>query len=293
MAIHHQLVTTMHRFILVFLLLFSGYSSAANSLSDVEISTTHLNGSVYMLSGAGGNIGVSAGADGILIVDDQYEPLAEKISAALVDINAKPLKYVINTHYHGDHTGSNAWFYRIKQVTLFAQDNVRKRLLADPKVTAQALPVVTFEQGIKFHFNDETISVIHFPAGHTDGDSVVWFEKANVLHAGDLFFEGRFPYIDLEGGGSLQGYIDNVAKLISQLDDSTKIIPGHGQLADKADYQKFLDMILKTSNYVKQAKTSGLSLEALIAEGLEPQWHSWGWEFISEKRWIETLYKEI
>lgn len=281
----------MFRFALVFLLLFISSRSAANSLSEVQISTTHLSGSVYMLNGAGGNIGVSAGTDGILIVDDQYEPLAEKISAALVIINPNPLKYVINTHYHGDHTGSNAWFNQVKQVTIFAQDNVRKRLLTDPEHKESGLPVVTFEQGIKFHFNNDTIKVVHLPAGHTDGDSVVWFEKAKVLHAGDLFFEGRFPYIDLDGGGSVRGYIQNVQSLISMLDEDSKIIPGHGKLANKADYQKFLNMLEQTAAYVAKGKHQGLSLESMLTQGLEVQWKSWSWEFITEDKWISTLYK--
>jgi len=270
--------------------LFSFAAIAADSFSEVKISSQHLAGSVYILTGAGGNIGVSAGADGILIVDDQYEPLAEKISAALSDINSNPLRYVINTHYHGDHTGSNAWFHQVKEVTIFAQENVRKRLLTEHADKPAALPVVTFEQGIKFHFNGETITVIHLPAGHTDGDSVVWFEKANVLHAGDLFFAARFPYIDLAGGGSVAGYIQNVQHLIDNLAEDTQIIPGHGNLATKVDYQNFLDMIRQTAAFVKQGKDSGQSLENMLNVGLDPKWKTWSWEFINEERWISTLY---
>lgn len=264
---------------------------AADRFAEVEIDSKHLAGSAYVLTGAGGNIGASAGSDGLLIIDDQFEPLAEKISAALADINTNPLRYVINTHYHGDHTGGNAWFHEIKQVTIFAQENVRKRLLAEQPDKPAALPVVTFEQGVKFHFNGDTIKVIHLPAGHTDGDSVVWFEKANVLHAGDLFFEGRFPYIDLDGGGSVSGYMQNVQSLIDMLAEDTQIIPGHGKLANKTDYQQFLDMIKQTAAYVKEGKDKGLSLESMLTAGLASQWKSWDWNFITEEKWITTLYK--
>ncbi len=258
--------------------------------ADAKITSQPVSGSVYMLEGMGGNIGVSAGPEGILIIDDQYAPLAEKIADAINNISNAEIKYVVNTHYHGDHTGSNAYFKEVKDSTIFAHDNVRKRLVEKEDHSYAELPVVTFKQGVTFHFNDDTINVMHMPAGHTDSDSVVWFENANVLHPGDLFFEGRFPYIDLDGGGTVEGYINNVTKLIGMLKEDTKIIPGHGNLATKADYQKALDMMIDTAAKVKIMKSKGISVEDAVAQGLGEKYKSWAWNFITEQRWINTLY---
>ena len=271
---------------------FSASSSFAQDRWDkVIVTSQHLSGSVHMLTGAGGNIGVSTGDDGILIIDDQYAPLAEKIAATIGDISNKQIKYVVNTHYHGDHTGSNAYFKEVKNSTIFAHDNVRKRLADKEDHIHAELPVVTYQQGVTFHFNDDTIKVMHLPAGHTDSDSVVWFEEANVFHPGDLFFEGRFPYIDLDGGGTVAGYIKNVTKLISMLNDDTKIIPGHGKLATKVDYQNALDMIVDTAAMVKSMKTQGTSVENAVKQGLGEKYQAWAWNFITEEKWITTLYK--
>jgi cyclase len=259
--------------------------------ADAKITSQPVNGSVHMLVGMGGNIGVSAGPEGILIIDDQYAPLAEKIATAIGDISKQSIKYIVNTHYHGDHTGSNAYFAEVKGSTIFAHDNVRKRLADKEEHTHAELPIVTYQQGITFHFNGDTINVMYMPAGHTDSDSVVWFEEANVLHPGDLFFEGRFPYIDLDGGGTVTGYINNVTKLIGMLKDDTKIIPGHGKLATKADYQKALDMLVDTAAIVKDMKAKGISAEDAVKQGLGEKYQAWAWSFITEKRWINTLYK--
>lgn len=275
--------------------LVSAFSVLAeeDAWAKTQIISQPVSGSVHMLKGMGGNIGVSAGEDGILIIDDQFAPLAEKIAAAIGDIAKKPMKYVVNTHYHGDHTGSNAYFSEVKGSTIFAHDNVRKRLAAKDDHVHSELPVVTYQHGVTFHFNSDTIKVLHMPAGHTDSDSVVWFEKANVLHPGDLFFEGVFPYIDLDGGGTVGGYIKNVTKLIGMLKNDTKIIPGHGDLSTKADYQKALNMIIDTAAVVKLKKSQGVSLEDMIEQGLDEKYHSWSWSFIPEKRWITTLYKGL
>lgn len=256
-----------------------------------SITSQAVGGTVHMLQGMGGNIGVSAGEDGILIIDDQFEPLAEKIATAIGNISKSKMKYVVNTHYHGDHTGSNAYFREVHGSTIFAHENVRKRLAEKKAHKHNALPVVTYQQGVTFHFNGDTIKVMHLPAGHTDSDSVIWFEKANVLHPGDLFFEGRFPYIDLDGGGTVKGYINNVTKLIGMLNKDTKIIPGHGKLSNRQGYQIALNMIIDTAEYVKSHKTQGVSLEELIALGLDVKYKDWSWSFITEKKWITTLYK--
>lgn len=276
-------------------LMFIALSCSLKAIADdrfanVKINSQSVNGSTYMLTGAGGNIGVSAGEDGILIIDDQFAPLADKIAQALSDIAEQPTKYVINTHYHGDHTGSNAYFKEVQDSTIFAHDNVRKRLKANKAHTHAALPVVTYGQGLTFHFNDDTIKVIHLPAGHTDSDSVVYFEKANVLHAGDLFFQGRFPYIDLEGGGTVSGYISNVATVLEMIDSDTKIIPGHGKLADKSAYQASLEMMQQTAKYVADKKSDGASLAVVLKDGLDKRWKDWAWNFITEEKWITTLY---
>jgi glyoxylase-like metal-dependent hydrolase (beta-lactamase superfamily II) len=226
-----------------------------------------------------------------LIIDDQYAPLAEKIATAIGDISNKQIKYIVNTHYHGDHTGSNAYFTEVKGSTIFAHDNVRKRLAGKEKHTDSELPVVTYQQGVTFHFNGDTIKVMHMPAGHTDSDSVIWFEEANVLHPGDLFFNGRFPYIDLDGGGTVAGYINNVTTLIGMLKDDTKIIPGHGNLGTKADFQETLDMLVDTAAMVSSMKSKGMSVEELVKQGLGEKYKAWAWNFITEERWIKTLYK--
>jgi cyclase len=258
----------------------------------VEIEATALKGSVHMLTGMGGNIGVSAGDDGILIIDDQFAPLAEKIAAALGELGSDKPKYVINTHYHGDHTGSNAFFHSHKGATILAHDNVRVRLANDEKVSPDALPAITYENGIKLHFNGETIHIMHLESGHTDGDSIVWFEQPDVMHTGDLFFNGLFPYIDLKSGGSVKGYIESVKQVMAKIDDDTVLIPGHGALSNKAEYTTFLAMIEETFAFVKAQKAQGKSLEAITEAGLDSQWDKWAWSFISEEKWIATLYEE-
>lgn len=263
---------------------------ADDRFASVEIQSAHLAGSVHMLTGAGGNIGVSAGEDGVLIIDDQFAPLAPKISAALGELGNNTPSYVINTHFHGDHTGSNAFFHDNKGATIFAHDNVRVRLANDSSVATSALPVVTYEQGVKIHFNGETLHVFHLPASHTDGDSVVWFEQPNVLHTGDLFFNGLFPYIDLGAGGTVAGYIRSVEVLLDRIDEDTKIIPGHGPLATKQDYQAFLAMMKATLAFVNAQKAKGMSVDEVVEAGLPDEWQSWNWNFITEEKWIRTLY---
>jgi glyoxylase-like metal-dependent hydrolase (beta-lactamase superfamily II) len=265
-------------------------SSTFAQLEDVKITSTALKGSVHALFGAGGNIGVSSGKDGILIVDDQYAPLAEKIAAALGQLGSDKPKYIVNTHYHGDHTGTNAFFKEQKDATIFAHHNVRIRLASGEDVNPSALPVVTYETGVQFHFNGETIHVFHLPAAHTDGDSAVWFEQPDVLHTGDLFFNELFPYIDLGAGGTVTGYIEAAQNLISRIDDDTIIIPGHGPIANKAQFQEFVNMIIQTNAIVDGMKAMGMSEDDAVAKGLPEKWKKWAWRFITEERWIRTLY---
>ncbi len=288
-----------HKFTRTFLLAASLVSTtfipaafSQDRFEKVQIEATALKGSVHMLTGMGGNIGVSAGDDGILIIDDQFAPLAEKIAAALGELGSDKPKYVINTHYHGDHTGSNAFFHSHKGATILAHDNVRVRLANDEKVSPDALPAITYENGIKLHFNGETIHIMHLESGHTDGDSIVWFEQPDVMHTGDLFFNGVFPFIDLKSGGSVKGYIESVKQVMAKIDDDTVLIPGHGALSNKAEYTTFLAMIEETFAFVKAQKAQGKSLEAITEAGLDSQWDKWAWSFISEPKWIATLYEE-
>jgi glyoxylase-like metal-dependent hydrolase (beta-lactamase superfamily II) len=271
--------------------LFVSTAFSQGRFDDVEVKAQAVGGSVHMLVGAGGNVGVSAGPDGILIVDDQYADLAEKIAVSLADISKEQTRYVINTHFHGDHTGSNAFFSRHKDATIFAHENVRVRLSAGEETDPAMLPVVTYEKGVKFHMNGETVHVFHLANAHTDGDSAVWFEQPDVLHTGDLFFKDWFPFIDLDSGGSVVGYIAATETLLGMIGNNTKIIPGHGALANKADYVRFIDMLKKTYAYVQAKKTTGMSEDDLVAAGLEEKWESWSWNFITEERWIRTLYK--
>ncbi|HEY8227094.1 MAG TPA: MBL fold metallo-hydrolase [Pyrinomonadaceae bacterium] len=272
---------------------------AQTDYSKVEIKTTKVAGNVYMLEGAGGNIGVSVGTDGILIVDDQFAPLADKIKAALKTLGEGKLKFVLNTHWHGDHTGGNPVFG--PEAPIIAQDNVRKRLSTEqrseffkhttPPAPKEALPVITFDESLSVHFNGEEIKVIHFPQGHTDGDSVIFFTTANVVHMGDDFFAGRFPFVDLESGGSVAGLIKNIGDIMPKLPADVKLIPGHGPISTLDDLKQYHQMLLTTSDIVRKKMSARKTLEQIKKEGFPEEWKSWGTGFISTDLWIEILYK--
>jgi cyclase len=274
-------------------------AQAQNDFSKVEIKSTQVAGNIYMLEGSGGNIGVSVGADGILIVDDQFAPLADKIRAALKQLGEGKLRYILNTHYHGDHTGSNRVFGT--EGTIVAHDNVRKRLSGEVKAAGsnappqppEALPVITFDNSLSVFFNGEEIRAMHVPHGHTDGDSVIYFTKANVVHMGDQFFNGMFPFIDLASGGSVEGYAHNVETVLSKIPAGAKIIPGHGPLATADDLKKFSQMLNETIGIVRERMKAGKTLDQIKAEGLPEKWNSWGQGFIKTPVWIETLYKGL
>jgi cyclase len=259
----------------------------------VEIKVIPVAGNIYMLQGAGGNIGVSAGSDGILIVDDQYAPLAERIRAALKSINSGKLKFVLNTHWHGDHTGNNATFG--PEAPIIAQENVRKRLSTEttPPSPAEALPVITFQDSVSVHFNGEEIKVIHYPHGHTDGDSVIFFTKSNVVHMGDDFFRDRFPFVDLESGGSVQGMTAGVAKVLAQIPADAKVIPGHGALSTVEDLKTYHRMLTETTAIVQKGIKAKKTVAQLQAAGLPDQWKEWGSGFIKTNMWIETIYNSL
>lgn len=262
------------------------YAMAEDRFAKVEIRTEKVSDNIYVLFGAGGNIGVLTGPDGILMIDDQFAPLAGKIRAALGELGDEVPTYVLNTHYHGDHTGSNADFG--ENSIIMAHDNVRVRLLAGEAKTS-ALPVITFATEAKVHFNNQEAHLIHMPAGHTDGDAVVYFPSANVVHLGDHFFKDRFPYVDLQSGGTVNGLISNIKNIINRVDGDTKIIPGHGEMATKTDLARYLEMLSTTNKFVETALDQGESEDAILAAGLDAQWDSWGAGFINEERWLKTL----
>ncbi len=271
-----------------------------NDFSKVEIKVQKVSGTVYMLAGAGGNIGASIGEDGIVIVDDEYLPLADKIEAALKGITDKPIKFILNTHWHGDHTGGNPHFG--EKAPIIAQENVRKRLASGgktrfgetkpaPKV---ALPIITFEENVSVHLNGEDIRAIHFPNGHTDGDAVIFFPQANVVHMGDDFFNGGiFPFIDIDSGGSVQGMIAGGEKVLAETPDDVKIIPGHGPLGNKDDLRKFITMLKETSAAVQAGIKKGKTLDQLKQEKVLAKWDSFGQSFIKTDLFTEILYDSL
>jgi len=272
---------------------------ARQDFSKVEIKATHIAGNIHMLEGSGGNIGVSVGADGILIVDDQFAPLADKIRAALKKIGEGKLRYVLNTHWHGDHTGGNKEFGT--EAPIIAHDNVRKRLTGELKAAGrdvpaspkEALPVITFDQSLSVHFNGEEIRVIHYPHGHTDGDSIIFFTRSNVVHMGDQFFNGMFPFVDLASGGDVEGYTRNVESVIAKIPADAKIIPGHGPLATIADLKSFHQMLVETVGIVRDRMKAGKNLDQIKAEGLPEKWNSWGMGFMKTPNWIQIIHQSL
>ena len=267
--------------------------------SKVEIKVTKVAGTVYMLQGSGGNIGVSVGDDGIVIVDDEFAPLAPKIRAALATITSKPIKFILNTHYHGDHTGGNIEFS--KDGTIIAHENVRRRLQSGsstlgrttPPAPKEALPVITFNDRATVHLNGEDVRAIHMPHGHTDGDAVIWFTQSNVVHMGDDFFNGTFPFVDMENGGSVRGMATNVEAVVAQIRDDTKVIAGHGPLGDRASLRAFGEMLRGSLAAVDASMKSGKTLDQIKSEKVLAPWEKWGGGFFTTDRWAETLYREL
>ena len=276
---------------------------AQEDLSKVEIQTEKLSDTTYIMVGAGGNLGVSIGEDAVFVIDDQFSPLTPKIEAAIAKLTAKPVRFVLNTHWHFDHTGGNVNLGRAGAL-IVAHDNVRKRMSAEgfieflgmrtrpePKV---ALPVVTFSTDTTFHLNGDEVYVFHVPRAHTDGDSIIHFRKSNVIHMGDIFFNKLYPFIDTSSGGTLDGVIAAVDRALAVSNDSTKFIPGHGPLAGKAELAAYRNMLATIGARIKAQIGQGMKMEDAIAARPTADFDdAWGKGFLPPARFVEMLWKNL
>jgi cyclase len=263
--------------------------AAETDFAAVQVTAIPVSGKIHMLQGNGGNIGVSIGEDGVLMIDDQFAPLSNKIKETLRSLGGSSPKYLLNTHHHGDHTGGNENF--ADSATIIAHRNVRIRL-ADPTAqrVAKALPVITYENDLSMHFNGEEIRLIHLPNGHTDGDTAIWFTNSNVIHMGDEYVVGSFPFVDLSSGGSVVGLIQNHEKLLAELPENIKIIPGHGPLSTKAEMSEWIGAIRATVELVFDEIAAGKSLDDIKKAGLPAEYKNYGRGFISQDAWLTAIY---
>ena len=275
----------------------------AGRFAKVQINSTDLGSGIYMLTGAGGNMGLSTGADGAILIDDEFAPLSERIRAAIGKLGKTPVHYLVNTHWHGDHTGGNAHFGEAGAV-IVAQDNVRKRLSTDQfmkafkrttkAAPAIAWPVITFNDEISFYQNGQTIHVFHVKNAHTDGDSMIYFEPADVLHTGDVLFNKMYPFIDTGSGGSIDGMIAAQERALALVTDTTKIIPGHGPLATRADLAHNLAMLKAVRTAVLKTIAEGKSVdEAVAADPLKALNEEWGGGFIKAEQMVRLVYGDL
>ena len=276
-----------------------GAAHAQEDFSKVEIKTEKLADGIYMMIGAGGNLGLAVGDDAVFLIDDQYAPLTPKIKAAIAAITRKPVQFILNTHWHGDHTGGNENFAEAGAL-IVAHDNVRKRMnseqfLAFFKMRVEpspkpALPIVTFSSDVSFHLNGDQITAIHCPAAHTDGDAIVHFQKADVIHMGDIHFNYMYPFIDNASGGSADGVIAGVDRALALATDRTRIIPGHGPLASKADLQAYRTMLSTVLGRIKTQMAAGKQIKEIIDSKPTREFDDkWGKGFIMPDRWVEML----
>lgn len=287
----------------VILGLVAGPAVAQQDFSNVTIETTDLGGGLYMLEGAGGNLGLSVGADGAVLIDDQFAPLTEKIQAAIAKVTDKPVKFVINTHLHGDHTGGNENFGKMGAIVM-AHENVRKRMSTErvstlfsrttPPAAPGALPVLTFSDNVTIHLNGQAARVIHVAHAHTDGDAIIHFAKADVIHMGDVLFNGMYPFIDVDSGGSIDGVIAAQDLVLGMAGNKTKLIPGHGPLADKAALKKSRAMLAEVRKRVKKLVDAGNGEdEAVAADPLKDLNGTWGKGFINGELMVRTAYRSL
>ncbi len=288
---------------LCFIALILPTQTWAQDFDKVEIKAEKVTDNIYSLTGRGGNIGLLVGEDGAFLIDDQYAPLTEKIKAAVAEITDKPIKYLVNTHWHGDHSGGNENMSN-SGVIIVAHENVRDRLEKGQNIKAfsrtvppapkAALPVITFSDDMNFFFNGEKILITHVHNGHTDGDSFIYFTKSNVLHMGDNFFAGRYPYIDLSSGGSFEGLIQNVNKAMFLTDSDTKIIPGHGKVSTKEDLKKYRDVLIDVRDRVAKAIKSGMDLDEIKNANITKDYDAeWGQGFMKPDRFIDIVHTSM
>jgi glyoxylase-like metal-dependent hydrolase (beta-lactamase superfamily II) len=287
------------KFFLTVVAIISSISIHAQK-NEIKITSTKLTENYYMLKGSGGNIGLLIGKDGVLMIDDQFAPLTPKILEAIKKITPKPVTYLLNTHWHGDHTGGNLNMSK-EGATIVSHENVRKRMSKDQVVRGRtrkaspkkALPVLTFTEDMMFHYNEDDILFTHVHDAHTDGDAIVYFTKNNVIHTGDTYFQGKFPYIDLDSGGSIDGYIDGISKIIMLADDKTKIMPGHGKVADKKELIAYKKMLLELKGLIQIEIDKGKTLEEVKNnKEITKKYASFnGW--ITEEKIRTTIYKSL
>ena len=269
---------------------------------EVKITSQKITENIYMLQGQGGNIGLFVGDDGVFMIDDQFAPLSKKIINKIKEITDKPLSYLINTHWHGDHTGGNENMKK-EGFLIISHENVRKRMSTDQVVrgrkkkasSKEALPVITFTDDMMFHINNEDVLVSHVHNAHTDGDSHIYFTKSNVIHMGDTYFQGKFPFIDLDSGGSIDGYIASIDKVLMIADNETKIIPGHRSLSNKEELKVYKKMLVTLRDRVQKAIDAGKTLEEVtndssITKEYKKEYGGW---FISAKEMRTTIYKSL
>lgn len=270
---------------------------------EITIKTEKLSDGLYVLFGRGGNIGLSIGEDGAYIIDDQFGPLSDKIKSAIDNISEQPVKFVINTHWHGDHVGGNENFAKSGSI-IVAHDNVRKRMSTEqvstlsgnttPASPEAALPVVTFDSELSLHLNGDKMRVYHVANAHTDGDAIIYFENDNVLHMGDTYFNIGYPFIDTGSGGTIDGYIAAVERGLELSNKDTKIIPGHGPMSNKAELQEFVNMLKDLRNKIQSLKADGKSLEQVIAAKPSAQYdEKSGQAFIKPQQIVTFIYNTL
>lgn len=265
---------------------------------------SNISDNLILLQGKGGNIALSRGRDGILIIDNDYAEMGGALERQIEKLaGGSSLKFILNTHWHGDHTGNNESLNKQENVTIIAHDNVRKRLSTRQEMpvfnrvieahSRPALPTITFPDSMTLHFNDETLTLEHYANGHTDGDSVIFFEKNNTVHMGDHMFYPMFPFIDMASGGNAISFAKNVGTVLDKIDDKTTVIPGHGPLTDKTGLREFHHMLVSTIAEVNTMKATGLSLKEVQGKGLSQEWKKWNVGFIKEPVWISFIYSSL
>jgi len=276
-------------------MVFAGGTAIAQD-GEISWASTEVAPGIYMLEGSGGfpggNLGLLMGDDGVVLIDNGLPNLSSMTVASVEEITGGPVNFVINTHAHGDHNGANAAL-RERGATIVTHDNQRKALLADEQFDQSGLPELTFNDSVTFHLNGHTAFVFHIMDAHTNGDAAIHFTDVNVIHTGDVMFNKVFPFIDLLGGGSVDGFIAGQQKMLAMADDETKIIPGHGPLASKADLQAAIDMLIDARARVKALVDAGMTKEDVLAENPLALYDSWSWDFITTEIMTDTIYTSL